>query len=178
MPLTYNPIIYIMLASKLCTTLSCQHGCKASLDGGACFCKEGMTINPKDQRTCIDLDECKEWGYCDQFCTNTAGSFKCSCAPGYSLLLPRHCKANNSKCVIFYPHMNIMVMILSNRSGTEMKLIFGHHSAIYKTDSQGTSLETITNTTAVSGIDFHYGKNLLFWSDVETRKVKLFLISS
>ena len=52
-----------------------------------------------------------------------------------------------------------------------MRLIFGHHSAIYRTDASGTSLDTITNTTAVSGIDFHLAKNQLFWSDVETRKV-------
>lgn len=52
-----------------------------------------------------------------------------------------------------------------------MRLIFAHHSTIYKTDSQGASLEAITNTTAVSGVDFHFGKKLLFWSDVETRKV-------
>ena len=52
-----------------------------------------------------------------------------------------------------------------------MRLIFAHHSAIYRTDATGTSLDTITNTTAVSGIDYHYAKNLLVWSDVETRKV-------
>ncbi len=52
-----------------------------------------------------------------------------------------------------------------------MRLIFAHHSSIYRTDSSGTSLDTITNTTAASGVDYHYGKNLLVWSDVETRKV-------
>jgi low density lipoprotein-related protein 2 len=86
-------------SSKLCDSLSCEHLCRASLDGGTCYCKNGMTINPKDQRSCVDLDECKEWGYCDQFCINTPSSYKCSCAPGYTLLAPRHCKADNSKYI-------------------------------------------------------------------------------
>ena len=133
-----------------------------------------MTINPKDQRTCIDLDECKEWGYCDQLCTNTPSSYKCSCANGYTLVPPRHCKADNSKdqtINCFFQNQIMYYFIFLDHIGTDMRLIFAHHSTIYKTDSQGASLEAITNTTAVSGVDFHFGKKLLFWSDVETRKV-------
>lgn len=52
-----------------------------------------------------------------------------------------------------------------------MRLLFAHHSAIYKANSEGSSLELVTNTTAASGLDFHYQKNLLFWSDTVTRKV-------
>lgn len=140
----------LCLASSKCASLGCEHKCKASLDGGVCFCKEGMSINPKDGKTCIDLDECKEWGYCDQFCKNTPGSFQCQCDAGYQLNEMNRCKAQNS---------------------SDMRLIFAHHSSIYRVDSTGNSLELITNATAASGIDFHYQKNLLFWSDVETRKV-------
>lgn len=63
-----------------------------------------MTINTKDKKSCVDLNECEEWGYCDQLCTNTPGSFKCSCAPGYSLVPPRHCKANNSELPTTYTY--------------------------------------------------------------------------
>lgn len=52
-----------------------------------------------------------------------------------------------------------------------MRLLFAHHSSIFKSDERGTSLETITNTTAASGVDFHYERKLMFWSDLETRKV-------
>ncbi|RWS16465.1 low-density lipoprotein receptor-related protein 2-like protein [Dinothrombium tinctorium] len=137
-------------SSKLCSTLNCEHGCRASLDGGVCICGKGMTVNPADKKSCIDSDECTDWGNCDQLCTNTPGSFKCSCVSGYTLVYPRHCKANNS---------------------TEMRIIFAHHSSIYKTDSHGSNLDIITNTTAASGVDFHFGKKLVFWSDIETRKL-------
>lgn len=53
-----------------------------------------------------------------------------------------------------------------------MRLIFAHHSAIYKVNAEGSLLELVTNTTAASGLDFHYQKNLLFWSDTVTRKVR------
>ena len=33
--------------------------------------------------TFTDQNECEEWGYCDQLCSNTFGSYKCSCNEGY-----------------------------------------------------------------------------------------------
>ena len=33
----------------------------------------------------IDIDECAEIDACDQDCTNTVGSFMCSCYNGYEL---------------------------------------------------------------------------------------------
>lgn len=54
-----------------------------------------------------------------------------------------------------------------------MQIMFVHHSSIYRMDSSGNSLELITNATAASGLDYHFAKNILFWSDVETRKVSL-----
>ncbi|OTF77483.1 hypothetical protein BLA29_012531, partial [Euroglyphus maynei] len=127
----------------------CEHKCKASLNGGICYCQTGMTINPKDQKSCIDFNECNEWEYCDQFCTNTPGSYQCHCGNGYILDENHHCKAENS---------------------SDMQIMFVHHSSIYRMDFSGNSLEIITNATAASGLDYHFAKNILFWSDVETRK--------
>ncbi|XP_022241765.1 low-density lipoprotein receptor-related protein 2-like [Limulus polyphemus] len=143
-------------SSNLCHSLSCEYGCRPSPEGGECYCKTGMQVNPGDRRSCRDFDECSQWGYCDQLCLNTPGSFECSCASGYRLVPPRHCRAENS---------------------TQMKLFFTHHSSIYKMDAQGLNLEIITNTTAASGLDFHYTKNLVFWSDTETKKVYSFHVN-
>lgn len=46
----------------------------------------------------LDFDECSVYGTCSQSCTNTEGSYTCSCVEGY---LPqpdnRSCKAKNGK---------------------------------------------------------------------------------
>ncbi|XP_013781727.1 low-density lipoprotein receptor-related protein 2-like [Limulus polyphemus] len=138
------------IATSLCSSLSCEYKCQASLDGGKCYCATGMQVNPADSRSCTDFDECSQWGFCDQTCVNLHSSFECTCAAGYRLVPPRHCRAENS---------------------TQMMLLFTHHSKIYKSDPQGLNLEIIANTTATSAVDFHYNKGLIFWSDTQTRKV-------
>ncbi|GIY65584.1 low-density lipoprotein receptor-related protein 2 [Caerostris extrusa] len=124
-------------SNHLCMSLRCEYDCRASLEGGECYCG-------------LDLNECLEWGFCEQLCFNTLGSYICSCVADYTLVPPKHCRARNSSA---------------------MRLIFAHHSAIYKVNSEGSLLELVTNTTAASGLDFHYQKNLLFWSDTVTRKI-------
>lgn len=46
----------------------------------------------------IDFNECNVYGTCSQTCTNTEGSYTCSCVEGY-LLQPdnRSCKAKNGE---------------------------------------------------------------------------------
>ena len=40
----------------------------------------------------IDIDECiANNGGCEQTCTNTIGSFTCSCTDGYKLILEKVC---------------------------------------------------------------------------------------
>ena len=33
-------------------------------------------------------------------------------------------------------------------------------------------VEVVANTTAASGVDYHFQKGMLFWSDTDTRKVR------
>lgn len=42
-----------------------------------------------------DIDECQQEGFCSHECTNTAGSYKCSCKNGYELV-NRTCKAKGN----------------------------------------------------------------------------------
>lgn len=137
-------------SSSLCRTLSCEHGCRASLEGGDCFCPPGMTINTKDKRSCMDLNECSEWGYCDQLCTNSPGSYQCLCVRGYTLDPPRHCKADNSSA---------------------MRLLFTRHNAIYSVSSDGADLSILANASSASGLDYHHDRKLLFWTDTETKQI-------
>ena len=80
---------------KLCDTIGCAYQCRASPEGGACTCPEGQVLN-SDNRTCTDRDECKEWGFCDQFCKNTDRSFECSCSEGFQPVENTKCLASNS----------------------------------------------------------------------------------
>ena len=42
----------------------------------------------------VDINECEVEGACSQECTNTPGSFKCSCIEGYELRMDgKTCKA-------------------------------------------------------------------------------------
>lgn len=145
-------ISFIFPAKLSCPSLGCEYKCQASLTGGSCYCPDGRKLAP-DNRTCIDRDECMEWGFCDQICTNSDSSYKCSCAPGYSL-------RNNTKC-------------FANQASS-LSLMFVHDKAIYQMGPNGSDPKVITNTTGASGLDFHYGRNVLFWSDTKTKRVSTF----
>ena len=98
-----------------------------------------------------DRNECEEWGYCDQMCTNTDGSYTCSCFSGYELLDKSHCAAPNSSSLLIY---------------------FAHDRSIIRMDAHGSNQILVANTTAASGLDFNFQKNLLYWTDTKTRKVQ------
>lgn len=139
----------LFLATSSCPSLGCEYKCQASLTGGTCSCPQGRMVSA-DNRTCVDRNECTEWGHCDQLCTNTEGGYICSCATGYNLLERSKCVAPNASDMIIY---------------------FAWEKTVYKMNSRGEGVKIVANTTGASGLDFHYDKNLLFWSDIKTRKV-------
>jgi low density lipoprotein-related protein 2 len=59
--------------------------------------------------------------------------------------------------------------IASNNSS--LLLFFAHDHSVWRMTPQGNDLELVANTTGASGLDFHYDRNQLYWSDVKTRKV-------
>lgn len=143
--------IYVyFLAIASCPALSCEHKCGPSLTGGICYCPPGRALS-NNNKTCEDLDECAEWGHCDQLCANSDGSFTCSCAAGYTLMDKSRCAAPNA---------------------ANLELIFAHDRAIVRMNAHGENSRNIANATGASGISFHKDRNLLFWSDTKTRKVQ------
>jgi low density lipoprotein-related protein 2 len=50
-------------------------------------------------------------------------------------------------------------------------LFFAHDHSVWRMTAQGHDSELVANTTGASGLDFHYNRNQLYWSDVKTRKV-------
>ena len=90
-----------------------------------------------------------------QYSVAVAGAgYKCSCVEGYELR-EATCQAKLS-----FPKMNVL---------------FTNTNAVYMVDPTSTrsnSLhEVLANLTSVSGLDFHYKKKLLFYTDVDKRKV-------
>ena len=68
-----------------CISNSCSHTCKPrSDDGYQCGCPDGYQLEDGDDQNCHNIDECEdESDKCDQVCTDTEGSYNCSCTPGY-----------------------------------------------------------------------------------------------
>ena len=66
-----------------CAKMKCTHDCAITQFGAQCYCPDGMrALNT----SCVDEDECvgiPNGSPCAQFCTNTEGSFDCSCTSGY-----------------------------------------------------------------------------------------------
>lgn len=133
----------------MCGSLGCQHKCQASPTGGTCYCPEGRIL-ANDSRTCVDRDECSEWGFCEQLCENTDGWYTCHCAPGYILHGHNKCRAQNISV---------------------LELLLAQDRAVWRLSATGEDRRIIANTTGASGVDYLYSRNLLFWSDVKTRKV-------
>lgn len=76
-----------------CLFKNCSHICQETLKGGQCKCYHGYQI-AHDEITCEDIDECK-YDLCSQYCTNSDGSYSCSCLNSdYMLRTDKHsCKA-------------------------------------------------------------------------------------
>ena len=64
----------------------------------------------------LDQDECKLHNPCGQNCTNTEGSFLCSCMPGYKLL------TNGRSCEGNYTHLMIISAVTSYLVPEEVQL--------------------------------------------------------
>lgn len=41
-----------------------------SITGPSCYCGSEYTLG-EDLKTCVDVDECQNYGHCDQLCHNT-----------------------------------------------------------------------------------------------------------
>lgn len=84
-------------AKTECSSNKCQQICEVSPEGAKCRCLPGyLTLQ---NRTCIDIDECKaaEPPICSHICQNFPGSYNCSCHHGYKLTDNGKCSINEYK---------------------------------------------------------------------------------
>eukprot|EP00091_Calanus_sinicus_P000104 TRINITY_DN1002_c0_g1_i6.p1 TRINITY_DN1002_c0_g1~~TRINITY_DN1002_c0_g1_i6.p1 ORF type:complete len:697 (+),score=252.54 TRINITY_DN1002_c0_g1_i6:520-2610(+) len=83
-----------------CSTLSCSHKCIPTPAGPTCYCQPGYELGA-DKASCVDVDECQEFGACSQGCQNTVGSFTCSCMEGY-VMQNNSCLAVRGEPLLFF----------------------------------------------------------------------------
>lgn len=141
----------------------------SSFQGATCLCPKGEILS-EDGVTCQDQNECEPPGLCSQTCTNTKGSYFCSCVPGYKLTGDHFCKAYSKSIIsqneqfsyrqIFIPDHSSAFLIVSNR-----------HSILIA-DLQDHSIErvpiNVENVVATSS-NMHNGR--IFWSDMKLKKI-------
>jgi len=72
--------------------MDCSHTCQETPKGGKCTCYHGYKL-AQDGLTCRDIDECEDVHLCTQYCTNSDGSYSCSCLNSDYIL-----RADKSSC--------------------------------------------------------------------------------
>jgi len=129
-----------------CHSKNCTHGCFQTPTGAQCDCNSGFKLD-SDQRTCIDIDECKEnpFDICSHKCTNMKGSFKCSCENGFKLVNQTKCIAESAEPVLLFTDSH-------NVRGYWMKRKL--HFLIAR------------GLNNAMGIDMHHESKLVFWTDI------------
>lgn len=63
-----------------------------------------LVVVNETERCGTDRDECKEWGSCDQLCTNKDGGFDCACTDGYQMSAGQCVAANATLLRLFFAH--------------------------------------------------------------------------
>ncbi|CAF0957368.1 unnamed protein product [Adineta ricciae] len=146
--------------SRLCNLYSCDHDCRATPDGrGVCYCPLGFQINPANNRSCIDVNECEIWDECDHNCQNTIGSYVCTCRANYTLETGNRCKHINSD---------------------NMKMFVAIANKIYEIDRLGNSriLYVGRENMTISAVDYHYRNRILYFTDSRAHQIYSLLLSS
>ncbi|XP_076445601.1 prolow-density lipoprotein receptor-related protein 1-like [Babylonia areolata] len=135
---------------NLCLNNDCSDKCYNGPDGFVCGCFDNRRLMA-DNRTCYDINICKQWGACSQNCTFSGGK-QCSCFPGYELGSDKwSCKALDDEPVMVIFSRRHEIRQLNMKDMSAVSLVSG-----------------LRNTIA---LDFYWEKKYLFWTDVGDDKI-------
>ncbi|CAB4007043.1 low-density lipo receptor-related 4 isoform X1 [Paramuricea clavata] len=101
-----------------------------------------------DSKTCKDINECDTIGKCSQVCTNTEGSYKCSCKSGYVL------SPNGRNCI-------------PTSGKKKEKLLIAVGLDVRSIEHDGSRMKCVVkkNIKNVVAVAVHHKKNIIFWAD-------------
>lgn len=176
---------------------NCSHGCKDIALGHICTCPVGYKLSPVDNRTCTDVNECKEFGRCTQSCVNYEGSYSCLCDKGFTLDITdkKTCRAGAPKpYLLFANSFDIREVSLS---GDDYKPIISIWSSIvalavdtrdamvYWADNYNQTISRapmgnpsqvkviMNNITLPKGLDVDWIGRKLYWTDSSSKSISV-----
>ncbi|KAM6071749.1 uncharacterized protein LJ206_010167 isoform 1-T1 [Theristicus caerulescens] len=134
---------------------SCTHLCYPSPQGPRCWCDPGYRL-AKDGLSCMDIDECTEWGEeaCSQTCLNAPGSYSCGCLPGYLL------EPDGHVCKLGGPEPMLLVAVQSELLSCGLRS--GHEEVLLPTDKD----------RVVFSLDYDLVERKIFWMDLATESIR------
>ncbi|NWI37416.1 LRP8 protein, partial [Picathartes gymnocephalus] len=134
---------------------SCTHLCHPSPQGPRCWCGPGYRL-AEDGLSCMDIDECMEWGKvaCSQTCHNAPGSYSCGCLPGYLL------EPNGHACKLTGPEPKLLVAVQSEVLSYGLRS--GHEEVVLATDKD----------RVVFSLDYDLVERKVFWMDLATESIR------
>ncbi|KAE9549104.1 hypothetical protein FO519_007686 [Halicephalobus sp. NKZ332] len=127
--------------------------------GTVCYCLKGFELQGGN---CVDIDECKQDGICDQKCTNLAGTYSCDCYHGFKLTGGEATESGTkrlSKC---------------RAIGSDPLILLSNRAAIRQYDLVTNKYRPLVNKleSAVAMDYWHLNKTLI-WSDVFKEQIMM-----
>ncbi|XP_059560178.1 low-density lipoprotein receptor-related protein 2 [Myotis daubentonii] len=138
-----------------CSNLNagCTHQCVQGPFGAQCLCPLGYLL-ANDSKTCEDIDECDNPGFCSQHCYNTRGSFRCWCDKEYMLDTDgKTCKVTASE--------SLLLLVASQNQIIADNITSQVHN-IYA---------LIEGGSHIVAVDFDSVSGRVFWSDGTQGKI-------
>ncbi|NXY26379.1 LRP2 protein, partial [Atrichornis clamosus] len=134
---------------------SCTHLCYPSPQGPRCWCGPGYRL-AEDGLSCLDINECTEWGKgaCSQTCINAPGSYSCGCLPGYQLEPDGHI------CKLTGPEPMLVVAVQSEVLSYGLRS--GREEVLLATDKD----------RVVFSLDYDLVERKVFWMDLATESIR------
>nr|XP_055074200.1 low-density lipoprotein receptor-related protein 1B-like isoform X3 [Misgurnus anguillicaudatus] len=137
--------------------------CNHTKTPSICQCKKGFQRDQKT-RQCEEVNECLRFGMCSQYCTNTKGSYKCTC--------DRNFKEINGECITKGPEDQVLYVA----NDTEIRSFVYPYNQTHR----HTQLVRISDSARIIGMGamFHFHKFLwatqfnpggMFYRDLQER---------